>query len=457
MAPRSGLPASAGVYTPSTGEIFALSWPMALRAVMTFSIVIIDLYLVSSLGEEAVTSIGVAGVIIGLVMGTNLAFANAMQIRVAQAFGSANALHLKTAFYCGLAINLTLVLAGVLLILLFGSSLVGHLAHSSGVAKGATAYLNIFALVLLAEAISAALSSYFNGCGRTRVSLYSFALSAPINIVASIVLIFGTSDLQGLGLVGAAWGSFIGATFRLVYLVSMFRRRNSKLVGIPGWAHGSMLASTQRQFAFSWPIAATFVSLTFANQACAAIHVNLNMNQFAAMTLIAPWVVLAGQISITWTQATGILIAQMIGNLSKPSALDEFLSRAWRGAFIASAVVALAYAVIILATRWIYADLDSETRVTLLSFLPVLMLLPFPRTSNAICGNALRAAGDTKTSMNIHMAGNWLFMVPMTAVFVLILDLSAAWVFALVLMEEFVKLPFFHRRIWGGEWHLRRS
>ena len=73
---------------PTTREIFGMSWPMALRAVMMFSIVIIDLYLVSSLGEEAVASIGIATVIIGTVMGTSLAFANAMQIKVAQAFGS---------------------------------------------------------------------------------------------------------------------------------------------------------------------------------------------------------------------------------------------------------------------------------------------------------------------------------------------------------------------------------
>jgi len=63
-----------------------MSWPMAMRAVMMFSIIVIDLYLVSSLGEEAVASIGIAGVINGMVMGTTFAFANAMQIKVAQAY-----------------------------------------------------------------------------------------------------------------------------------------------------------------------------------------------------------------------------------------------------------------------------------------------------------------------------------------------------------------------------------
>jgi len=55
--------------------------------------------------------------------------------------------------------------------------------------------------------------------------------------------------------------------------------------------------------------------------------------------------------------------------------------------------------------------------------------------------------------MNIHLGTNWLFMVPLTAIFVLVLDLSVTWVFAITLMEEFVKFPFFHRRIWTKEWH----
>jgi len=65
----------------------------------------------------------------------------------------------------------------------------------------------------------------------------------------------------------------------------------------------------------------------------------------------------------------------------------------------------------------------------------------------------LRASGDTRSSMNIHLASNWLFMVPLTAIFVLVLELSVTWVFAVTLLEELVKFPFFHRRTWSKEWH----
>lgn len=427
---------------------------MALRAAMMFSIVIIDLYLVSNLGEEAVAAIGIATVIIGMVMGTTLAFANAMQIKVAQAFGTANPLELKTAFYCGLLINAAIVFLGVLAIILFGRSLITMMAHTSTIADGAADYLYVFVLVLMTEAFSSAFTSHFNGCGRTKLAFYSFLISAPVNVGSSVVLIFGLYGFPELGIVGAAWGSFLGAALRLIYLAFMFYRLHGLLNNADGWLHDSLVTATRQQFNFSWPIAATFVSMTFANQACMAIYSNLNVYQFAAMTLIMPWIRFAGQLSYTWTQATGILVAQLLGKSLTPDELDEFLSRAWRGAFVAAVVVATVYALIIIATRWIYSDLALETRAALFSFLPILLLLPFPRVSNAICGNVLRAAGDTKSSMNIHLLANWLFMVPMTAICVLVLNLSVTWVFALFLLEELVKFPMFHRRIWAKEWHV---
>jgi len=430
---------------------------MALRAAMMFSIIIIDLSLVSKLGEQAVASVGIATVIAGMVLGTTFAFANPMQIKVAQAYGSGDPLELKTAFYCGLIINVAIVLLGIIVIVGFGRSLLDMMAHTKAIADGANAFLQVFILVLLAEAISGVFTSHFNGCGRTKMAFYSFLMSAPLNIGLSFVLIFGLYGFPELGLVGAAWGSFFGAAIRLIYLAFMFYRSHGLFTDVGGWEHGRLSTATHRQFHFSWPIAATFVSMTFANQACVAIYSNLNVYQFAAMTLITPWIRFAGQFSYTWTQATGILVAQLLGKSLTPDELDEFLSRAWRGAFVAAFIVAIIYALIIFATRWLYADLAQETQEALLSFLPILLLVPFPRVSNAICGNVLRAAGDTKSSMNIHLGTNWLFMVPVTAVCVLVFDLSVTWVFALFLLEELVKFPFFHRRIWSKEWHQRKA
>jgi Na+-driven multidrug efflux pump len=192
--------------------------------------------------------------------------------------------------------------------------------------------------------------------------------------------------------------------------------------------------------------------MSVGTQVCVLIYANMSVNDFAAITLILPWVQVAGTFGMCWAQATGIIVAQLLGAGAKEQILDNFLSGAWRMAFVAAGVVAAIYLALCLSSSWLYAGLERETRLTLWWFLPVLLILPFPKGSNAICGQTLRASGDTLHVMNIFLVGQWLFKVPMTALFVLVLGWPVPWVFALVLMEEFVKFPMFHRRLWKGAW-----
>jgi Na+-driven multidrug efflux pump len=73
-----------------------------------------------------------------------------------------------------------------------------------------------------------------------------------------------------------------------------------------------------------------------------------------------------------------------------------------------------------------------------------------------MCGNTLRAGGDTVYVMMIFVCSQWLVRVPATALFVLYLDLSATWVLSLLLLDELVKFPPFHARLRQGKWkHFR--
>jgi len=195
-----------------------------------------------------------------------------------------------------------------------------------------------------------------------------------------------------------------------------------------------------------------FISATFATQVCALIYARLSLNEFAALTLIAPWIMVTGTIGMQWAQATGIIVAQLLGQEHDDAMLDRFLASAWRGAFIAAGAVAVLLAAVCLTANLLYADLNIETRALLLGFLPILLVLPFPKGSNAICGNTLRASGDTVYVMHIFVWAQWLFRVPVTAIAVLYFDLGAVWVLSIQLWEELLKFPAFHRRLFKGDW-----
>ncbi|SDJ54781.1 MATE family efflux transporter [Aliiruegeria lutimaris] len=437
---------------PTARNVFKLAWPMTLKAIILHGTVVIDAYLVSALGETALAAMGLAAAIAGFVLGAILAFSNAMQIRTAQAFGTGDPVFLKSVLAAGTTLSLAVGLIGLLAISAFGGSLIETIAPSPEVADLSRSYLAVFSMVIIGEAIGQSLSSHFNGCGQSRIPLYSFLLSLPINVVTSIVLIHGYLGLPAFGVTGAAMGSAIAISVQVAFLIYRLDRLDGKLRHVPGWRQANFIETLKRHLAFSLPIAATFFSATFATHVCTLIYARLSLNEFAAMTLIAPWIMVGGTIGMQWAQATGIIIAQLLGRGENEAVLDRFLGSAWRGAFVAAVVVATVYLAVCLSASVLYADLNAQTRAVLFGFLPVLLVLPFPKGSNAICGNTLRASGDTIYVMHIFVWAQWLFRVPATALAVLHFDVAAIWVLSLLLWEEFLKFPAFHRRLFRGDW-----
>jgi hypothetical protein len=69
---------------------------------------------------------------------------------------------------------------------------------------------------------------------------------------------------------------------------------------------------------------------------------------------------------------------------------------------------------------------------------------PKPADLNAMCGSTLWAGGETQYVKNRFVAAQWAFRIPLTAVMNLYFDLSARWVFSLLIWEGLVTLPAFH-------------
>ncbi|MEP1207646.1 MAG: MATE family efflux transporter [Rhizobiaceae bacterium] len=438
--------------SPSVGEIAALAWPLGLNAMLLQSVVVIDALLVSVLGEAALAAMGLATSITILLVGLLFALSNATQILVAQAHGAADPTALKTAYICGTIISVFMSALGLILVWQFGDAVVFHFAHSPDIAADAVAYLAVFAVVVVCESVSQPLTCYFNGIGKTRLPLFSRLAEMPVNIGLSIVLIHGLLGFPELGVVGAAAGSAVASGVRLIFLSVCLWRFETAMLRADGWAQSNLPQSLGHHFIFSLPIVFTFFSVSVANSICGFLYARLSLNQFAAMTLILPWMMVLGHVMMSWAQATGIFVGQLLGSSATNANLDAFLSRAWRTAILLGGLVSLLYFTASLSFPHIYTELQPETQATLWSFAPTLVLLTFPKISNAICGNTLRAGGDTVRVMNIFILDQWLVRVPMTAFLILYLDVPAGWVFSLFLIQEIIKFPLFHLRFFSGKW-----
>jgi len=437
---------------PSMKKNFGLAWPIGMNAVLLQLILVIDTVLVTPLGEEALAAMGIAASIAGIILGLLFAFSNGTQLVIAQAFGAKNTALVSRGFRSGRFVNVTIVTIGVILIFSISKHLIDLIADDQQIAIMAYDYLKVFSLVTMGVAFSQNITVYFNATGNSRIPFYANIIEIPVNVIISAIYIYGFFGFPALGLIGAAIGSAVAILCRTLFLVLFYSKDQIKQ-GITKQNKPVKLtaADVKYHLKYATPIAGTFVSSVIVSSICMLIYAKLGVNQFAALTLIAPWVKVSAHLSTAWAQATSIIVGQLLGNKSW-GLLDTFISKAWRISFYIGIFIAFAYVSMFYLFKVIYPDLQQETINTLWQFVPILFIIAFIRTTNTFCGNVLRAGGDAKHVFKIHAYTQWFVILPLSALFVLYWELSAVWVFALTLLEETIKSIPFHIRMLGGKW-----
>jgi Na+-driven multidrug efflux pump len=259
-------------------------------------------------------------------------------------------------------------------------------------ADNAYVYLAAFSIAFVGIAISQNLTVFFNATGRSRVPFYSNLIELPINVLLSWLLIHGHWGLPALGLAGAALGSGAAIVIRCGYLYFKISETNLWDGHSDETSQRPKLA-IRRHFSQAFPIAANFITMLLSINVCMMLYARLGVHQFAALTLLFPWMRVAGNIVTAWAQATGISVGQILGREGWLY-LDSFVSRAWRVVLLLGFLAAGFYAFMFYLFEFIYPDLEAQTLNYLWDLMPILLFLPLIRSSNTICGHVLRAFGE---------------------------------------------------------------
>ncbi len=422
-----------------------------MNAAFQQAILVIDTVLVGGLGEDALAAMGIAISIGGVVLGIVFALANGAQIIIAQAFGAASDSAIKSGFWSGIIVGVFAALVGVFGIVLFQAPLVSVLASTSVISTMASDYLLLFTLIIVGVAYSQNISVYFYSTGRPRYPFFSKLLELPINGLISWLLIYGIAGFPEMGIQGAAVGSAVAVLLRGVFLTMVMMLHANRFLLTAAWSGGSPWSSVQLHLSNALPIAGTFISMNMSFSVCLMLYSQLSVSEFAAVSIVLVWMRTIGQLYNAWAQAIGILVGQILGK-DQRQWLDDFVKQAWGVALYIGLFISVINATMPLWFGIFYPSLRAETVNVVWSLVPVLILLPLARTSNTVCGNVLRAGGQAAYAFKVHVSAQWLFTVPATALIVLVLDWPAAFVLAVILIEELLKGYPFHTRIKSGIW-----
>jgi putative MATE family efflux protein len=419
-----------------------LAWPLALNALLLQSMVMVDVILVSSLGEYSVAALGISTAITAFLIGVQFALANGTQMILARAVGRNDKTQCLIHFYAGLAINVSIAMVFSFLLFLVSHFALQHLSLHPSVAPLVSDYLTIMVFVLIASSVTQVIIVLFNAQSNTKTPLQGLFLELPVNISLSYCLINGVGHIPSFGVQGAAIGSLVAVCVRLMYL--LFRLVKSDMKPEPTKVFQVTRDQVAEHLKDAAPIAANYITLSLGMMVFQLLFARLPVVEYAAIVLVLPWLRMGGQVSTAWAQATSIHISQLIGQGTVAN-LNRFSLHATRITFVLALILMLLYYGFTYFIPIVYPALQQETVDIIQRFAPLYIVLVFFRTINTTAGQALRAFGFSGYVLMTHTSTQWLAALPLCALLIY-LDVPVFWVFSMLLFEELLKVfPFFYK------------
>lgn len=294
-------------------SLFALSLPIALQNLITFSVGLADNVMIGALGDTAVSGVYVGNQVQTLLQVFSGGIEGAILIPAAQYWGKRDTESIRRIVAIGM--RLSLLFGGLLTLVcaLFPSWILSLFSRDGSVVAAGAEYLGTvcfsFAFFCLTQAMIAAMRSV----EAARVGLYVSLCSLGLNVALNYLLIFGKGPFPALGVQGAAIATLIAriaeAVIVTVYVLAVDRRLQLRLRHLfktdralfrDFVRYGAPVVGGQLVWAANLLIGAAILG-TFTKEVLAAVSVTGTMNNLC-------YVVMNGMAG-----AVGIITGKTIG------------------------------------------------------------------------------------------------------------------------------------------------
>lgn len=354
----------------------------------------------------------------------------------------------------GLAIKLTLAIS----VLFFAASfffprtIMSIFTNSEETIEIGISYLKVVSFSFVFMGFAQVYMSALRSVGEVVIPTVSYGISLVVNVFLNAVFIFGLFGLPKLGVVGVALGTVIARIVETLMCIGYSVIGNSVKIKIKYIFEKSGILV--RDFLkISMPAIANDVVWGLAASAFAAILGHIGDDMVAA-NAVAVMVVNIGAIACRgFANATTIVISQELGRNNMEAA--KIYSK--RMLLLTVAVSLAGCAVMLLIRPFMISFYADKLTETALSYLGIIMIMTMWRlvgegiNTCLICG-CFRGGGDTKYGMILDTLFMWGVAVPCMAIAAYVIKLPPIWVYFVMSLDEFGKMPIVFVHYFKYKW-----
>ena len=413
--------------------IFLLSIPMILEMAMESLFAVVDIYFVSHLGINAITTVGLTESVLTLVYTVAMGLGMAATAMIARRTGEKNpdaAAHAAMqSLYPGLLISLLVSIAGIF----FAKDILLVM----GAAKEVADYGYVYTKILLGGNIVIILLFLINGISRgagdAALAMRALWIANGLNILLCPLLISGWGPVPALGLKGAAIATFIGrgigVSYQLYHLVKgkdlirITRKHLAPAFGvmmsilkIAAGATAQMLIASA-----SWIFLVRIIAY-FGKDAVAGYTIAIRVIIF---TILPAW---------GMANAAAALVGQNLG-ARQPERAE---TSAWRAAFFNMLFLGMIAIIFMFAAPAIIGFFTNE-QIVIDYAVQCIRLMSAGYIFYAygmVLTQSFNGAGDTRTPMLINLFSMWMWQMPLAWTLAIWLKMGPSGVFWAIPISE---------------------
>jgi len=213
-------------------RLFTLFWPLIIEQLLVVTIGIVDMVMVSSVGEHAVSGISLVETINFLIITAFNAIATGGSVVASQYLGRRDVKNAsgsaRQLVYISLFISVILMVFTIITRRLMLRTIFGNIADD--VMQSADIYFLFIALSYPFLALYTAAAAMFRSMGNSKVPMRAVILLNIFNVIGNALLIYGMK----LGVAGAAISTFIGRVIVAVLLIYLLVKDKTRIINLHG-------------------------------------------------------------------------------------------------------------------------------------------------------------------------------------------------------------------------------
>ena len=432
-------------------RVFSIAWPAVLESLLISFISMADTAMVSALGKEAISGVGITGQPRSIALSVIFSLNVGVTAVISRRRGENNREGANRCLKQSLLISILLSTIMGAICIVFARPILLFSGAQMDYIEPAVEYCRIVMAGLVFTAISQTLTAAQRGCGRTRVSMWANLTANVVNVILNYLLIGGHLGFPALGVRGAAIASLVGyIVSALIAFISVTRKNGflcilsrdswwfdretmQGVIKVGGNAAIEQVVFSRIGYFLCGKLTATLGTVAYAvQQICSNLmSVGLSFTDGFCVTASA-------------------LMGQSLGEKRADKA-QVYVKVCQRIAFWGGLLLTLAFIGLRRPLMLIYSK-EADVIALGMRIMVILGLTTNVQIVQNIYTASLRGAGDTRFVAWISMISVmilrpfllWLLAYPMGW------GLEGAWIACWI--DQFVRLIFAWQRFAGGKW-----